>query len=368
MAHDALLDDGGARDAVAAALAAVTGRAPFREAADRLASLLAELDDLGSEVRDVAEGIEDDPERLAAVRERRQQLRDLRRKYGDDLAEVIAYGARAAARLDELGRFEERAAALDAERREAVATERHAAEAVGRARRRAAPELAAGVTARLRELALPHATVSVEVGEHDDDHPGDRVQFLFAANPGTPLQPLTKVASGGELARAMLALRLVLSDERDEPARTLVFDEVDAGIGGTAATAVGRALAEVGRAHQVLVVTHLAQVARAGDDAGRRHQVGGGERHHGDGRGRRRRRSDRRAGPDAVRRGGRRGGPPARRRAPPRLIAACSPEDPSRSAGAGASETVRQVRARRMGTMKATTPRTTPVLAAPMPG
>ena len=259
--HDALLEEGGARDAVAAALAAVTGRVPFGDLADRLASVLAELDDLGAESRRVAEGIEEDPERLAAVRERRQLLRDLRRKYGDDLAEVIAFGEQASRRLDELACFEERAAALDAERREAVAAERRAAEAVGRARRAAAPRLAAAVTDRLRELALPHATISVEVGEHADDHPGDRVQFLLAANPGTPLQPLTKVASGGELARAMLALRLVLSDEREEPGRTLVFDEVDAGIGGTAASAVARALAAVGRAHQVLVVTHLAQVA-----------------------------------------------------------------------------------------------------------
>ena len=238
-----------------------TGRAPFREVADRLASLLAELDDVGAEVRAIGEGIEEDPARLTAVRERRQLLRDLRRKYGEDLAEVIAYGEQAAARLDELARFEERAAALDGERRAAVAVEREAARAVGTARRAAAPALAAAVTERLRELALPHATIGIEVGEHADDQPGDRVQFLLSANPGSPLQPLTKVASGGELARAMLALRLVLSNERDDAARTLVFDEVDAGIGGTAATAVGKALAEVGRHHQVLVVTHLAQVA-----------------------------------------------------------------------------------------------------------
>jgi DNA repair protein RecN (Recombination protein N) len=111
--------------------------------------------------------------------------------------------------------------------------------------------------------------VAVEVGEHPDDHPGDRVQFLLAANPGSPLLPLTRVASGGELARAMLALRLVLSSasvsERTatDTGRTLVFDEVDAGIGGTAAQAIGNALGELARHHQVLVVTHLAQVAAA---------------------------------------------------------------------------------------------------------
>ena len=108
---------------------------------------------------------------------------------------------------------------------------------------------------------MPHAEITVGL---DDHRPGDvaaeHVQFLLTANPGSPPLPLTRVASGGELARSMLALRLVLSADDDAP-RTLVFDEVDAGIGGTAAAAVGRALAEVGRHHQVLVVTHLAQVA-----------------------------------------------------------------------------------------------------------
>ncbi len=105
---------------------------------------------------------------------------------------------------------------------------------------------------------MPHAEVAVQVG---GDDPGDDVAFLLAANPGSPLLPLARVASGGELARAMLALRLVLSEAPD----TLVFDEVDAGVGGEAALAVGKALADLGRRHQVLVVTHLAQVAAFAD-------------------------------------------------------------------------------------------------------
>jgi DNA repair protein RecN (Recombination protein N) len=114
------------------------------------------------------------------------------------------------------------------------------------------------VQSRLRSLALPRARLEVTVGPDD---PGDDVTFLLGANPGEPLLPLGKVASGGELARAMLALRLVVTDAPP----TMVFDEVDAGIGGEAALAVGRALAAVGRQHQVLVVTHLAQVAAFAD-------------------------------------------------------------------------------------------------------
>jgi DNA repair protein RecN (Recombination protein N) len=245
------------RDALAAATAALGDRGPFRHLAERLHGLLAELDDVTTELRDVTDAIDDDPARLEEVRQRRQLLRDLGRKYGNDLAEVIAYRDEAARRLGELQRFDQRAGELDVARAAAIAAADAAAAAVRAARVEAAPRLAAAVTERLRQLALPHADLAVDVGEQGA---GDRVVFLFSANPGSPLLPLTKVASGGELARAMLALRLVLTGSGPEQA-TFVFDEVDAGIGGNAASAVGHALAEVGRRHQVLVVTHLAQVA-----------------------------------------------------------------------------------------------------------
>jgi DNA repair protein RecN (Recombination protein N) len=263
-----LSSDSGVRDALSDVVARLDGRAPFTAAASRLRDLLAELDDVAAELRGTAEAIDEDPARLDVVRERRQLLRDLRRKYGEDLAAVTAYHAEADQRLQELERHDERAAALESERERALDAERAAAAAVGRERRRVAPLLAADVQARLRQLAMPHVEVAIEVGEHADDHPGDRVRFLLAANPGSPLLPLTRVASGGELARAMLALRLALTgtaSDGEHDLDTLVFDEVDAGIGGDAARSVGDALAALGRHHQVLVVTHLAQVAAVAD-------------------------------------------------------------------------------------------------------
>jgi DNA repair protein RecN (Recombination protein N) len=267
--HAALAEEGGARDALASGLGAIGARAPFRELTERLGSLLAEVDDVAAEIHRIGDGIEDDPARLDAVRQRRQLLRDLRRKYGEDLAEVVRFRHEAARRLAELERFDERAAELDTARAAALAAVRRAAAAVGRARRAAAPALAGAVTDRLRTLALAHAELVVDTGDGDGDPAAERVQFLFTANPGSPLLPLTKVASGGELARAMLALRLVLTgadgSSGNSSDSTYVFDEVDAGIGGTSASAVGAALAEVGRHHQVLVVTHLAQVAAQAD-------------------------------------------------------------------------------------------------------
>jgi DNA repair protein RecN (Recombination protein N) len=262
-AAEAVAAEGGARDALAAAHAAVQGRAPFADLAERLAGALAEVEDLAGELRDGIDRVVDDPERLARVRERRQLLVDLTRKYGSagadatgagTLADVLAYEQEASGRLADLEAHDERAAALDAERARAVAAVAKAEAAVGRARRKAAPALAAAVTGHLRALALPGAEVRVTVGATD---PGDDVAVLLSADRGAPALPVAKAASGGELARTGLALRLVLTAE--EP--TLVFDEVDAGIGGEAAVAVGRALADLAADRQVLVVTHLAQVA-----------------------------------------------------------------------------------------------------------
>ena len=149
---------------------------------------------------------------------------------------------------------------LEADRATAFAAEREAAAAVGAARR-AAARSARRRRSRSTCTTLGDGSRDRRTSSVGEDDPGDDVMFLLAANPGSPPLPLTKVASGGELARAMLAVRLVLMEAPD----TLLFDEVDAGIGGAAATAVGRALAELGRDHQVLVVTHLAQVAALAD-------------------------------------------------------------------------------------------------------
>lgn len=266
----ALSDEGAASDAVGTALAAIDGRAPFAALVDRLRAAQAELGDLAAELRSTGEAIEDDPEQLDVVRARRQLLVELRRKYASaprpdgsgtgsgTLADVLAYHELLAARLVELEQHDRRAAELDRAAARAAAAEAEAAAVVGAARRAAATPLARAIEAHLAELAMPAARVEIAVGDED---PGDQVTFLLAANPGAPAGPLARVASGGELARSMLALRLVLSMAPP----VLVFDEVDAGIGGQAALAVGRALAALGADHQVLVVTHLPQVAAFAD-------------------------------------------------------------------------------------------------------
>ena len=260
-AVESLRGDGGASDCLSIALGQLGDRLPYAPLAERLAGVAAELYDIIAEVRDNAEGIDEDPLRLAELRQRRQLLVDLRRKYGADLAEVMQFHAEAETRLRELEQYDRRAAELDHLRREAMAESAREAGRVGGQRRSAAPQLAKAVETCLRTLAMPNASVDVSVSNSGDHDPGDEVVFLLAANPGSVLQPLSKVASGGELARAMLALRLVLVAVGEGVAPALVFDEVDAGIGGAAAITVGRALADLAAHHQVLVVTHLPQVA-----------------------------------------------------------------------------------------------------------
>ena len=252
-----LSDDGGAVETLGEALRALSTVSSLHSLPERLAALLAEATDLAHTVRGAAEGVDENPARLEEIRLRRQLLRDLMRKYGDSLADVMNFGAEARTRLDELMGYAERVAQLETDKATALKALRAAQLKVGNARRAVASSLATEVEQRLRVLALPNAQVQVSVGDAASDPAGDSVVFMLAANPGSAPQPLTKVASGGELARVMLALRLVLTSEPG----TMVFDEVDAGIGGAAAVAVATALRELGVHHQVFAVTHLAQVA-----------------------------------------------------------------------------------------------------------
>ena len=259
-AIELLSADGPAGLAVGEAMAELDPSGPLAGARERLYSVQAELADVVTELRAVFSSIEDDPEALQEVQARRELLTGLRRKYGPSLGDVVTFGESAEARLLDLrnhgAKAEELSRHIDDLRGE---LDRVAAELLA-ARQAAAPGLAVEVLGELRELALPKARFEVEVAGQS----GADVDFLVSMNPGSPLLPVAKVASGGELSRVMLALQLVVGGD----AGSVVYDEVDSGVGGAAALAIGKALAGVGRKHQVLVVTHLPQVAACAD-----HQV-----------------------------------------------------------------------------------------------
>jgi DNA repair protein RecN (Recombination protein N) len=251
-------DEGGALEPLGAAVSSLSGREAFDELRARVAGAAVELSDVARALRDQAEGWEDDPQRLAEVQERRRLLGELRRKYGEDLGAVMAYATEAAARLAALEDADGEAARLVA-RLSHLGQELAEAEAVVRTvRAEAAGSFGDRIEEHLGRLAMAGARLEVRLGP---DGAGEPVELLLGANVGEPVQPLARAASGGELARAMLAIRLVgLGGPQ-----TMVFDEVDAGVGGAAALALGEALHEVAAQRQVLVVTHLAQVASRAD-------------------------------------------------------------------------------------------------------
>ena len=283
LAHQLLEDDEdtGAATALGAAARAVHGPGghdrALAELAGRAQSLAAEVGDLASSLRAYAEAVLVDPGRLEEVNLRMALLRDLERKYGDGEEAVLAFAGKAAARLAELEGGTLRSEALEAEAAELRHELAGTGAALTAARRQAADRLGEALRVELADLAMPSAQVVVAV-EQDPDDDGlevggrclaatedglDRVDIRLAAHPGAPLRPLGRAASGGELSRVMLALRVVLAGVDRTP--TLVFDEVDAGVGGRTAAAVGRRLAQLARRHQVLVVTHLPQIAAHAD-------------------------------------------------------------------------------------------------------
>jgi len=233
--------------------------------ADRASVLADETAELGRDLRSYAERLLLDPSRLEEVRGAIAAHRDLERKYGDGEEEVLAFLERARVRESELAGAGIQREDLAVEVAELEGEVAGLAERVGAARRAAAPALAEALRAELRELGMDGAEVEVSLVPQPEltGTGAERAEFRFSGGPGQPLLPLSKVASGGELSRTMLACRSVLVDLDDVP--TLVFDEVDQGIGGRAAVAVGRRLARLAQRRQVVVVTHLPQIAAFAD-------------------------------------------------------------------------------------------------------
>jgi DNA repair protein RecN (Recombination protein N) len=233
--------------------------------ADALASASYALADAAADLAAYATSLDADPTRLAGVQERRAVLSGLTRKYGDTVDDVLAWSATAAARLLELEDDDSRLEALRATEAE-LADELESLGADLRASRRLLAEtLGDQVTTELTGLAMPHAmfTIAVEPADSPARDGQDEIAFLFSAHTGSDPRPLQRGASGGELSRVMLALEVCLVGT--QPVPTMVFDEVDAGVGGKAAVEIGRRLARLATATQVIVVTHLPQVAAFAD-------------------------------------------------------------------------------------------------------
>ena len=230
----------------------------------RLAEASYQLTDLTADLVRYLEGLDSQPGRLEQIAERRAQLSTLTRKYGTTCDEVLQWAAESAVRLTQLEQSDERIALLD-ERLEGLSTElKSLAAQISAARRSAAARFSESVQFELAALAMPHARLSFAVATAELGPAGaDRVDLMFSANPGSELRSLGRGASGGELSRVRLALEVVLAADRD--AVTLVFDEIDAGVGGKVAVEVGRRLARLSQHTQVIVVTHLAQVAAFAD-------------------------------------------------------------------------------------------------------
>ncbi|WP_199314707.1 MULTISPECIES: DNA repair protein RecN [Streptomyces] len=260
------------------ALEAVRSHDPaLASLADRIGEVAILLGDVAGELAGYADDLDADPLRLAAVEERRAALTALTRKYGADVDAVLAWAEQSAARLTELDGDDERTGELTAERDALRAELGGLAQALTDARTEAAERFAGAVTAELASLAMPHARVSFEIRQTEDPEgvevggrtvaygPSgvDEVELLLAPHPGAPPRPIAKGASGGELSRVMLAVEVVFAGT--DPVPTYLFDEVDAGVGGKAAVEIGRRLARLAKTAQVVVVTHLPQVAAFAD-------------------------------------------------------------------------------------------------------
>lgn len=261
----AIADDGGAADALATAASAFDAAVALdpnaNELASRVQGLAAEAAELARDLRSYGAELQADPERLEVVRERIAVLKGLQRKYGASDDDVLAFLTEASDRMTALEDVDDRLGSLEAGLVQLEGTCQERAAAVTHDREEAAPRLGTAITAELEELGMPGSRVEVVLERLAEPGPfgRERAALVLASSPGGTALPIARAASGGELSRSMLACRSVLADLDDVP--TLVFDEVDAGIGGHAGLAVGRRLARLSVDRQIVVVTHLPQIA-----------------------------------------------------------------------------------------------------------
>jgi DNA repair protein RecN (Recombination protein N) len=246
----------------------------FHEALASLESAKAAIEDVSATARDYADGIDASPERLAEVEDRLALLDRLKRKYGSTVDEVIAYGDSVSRKLSDLENREDVLRELKNQLKAAASSYLGTAHGISKARYAAAKELQKPVEAEINQLAMK-AQFKIEVSGSDEPEGWtatgfDNVQYLISPNPGEPLRPVEQIASGGELSRVMLALKATVETGKKSKAagpaqRTLVFDEIDTGIGGRAAEAVGKKLKTLAHSNQVLCITHLPQIASFAD-------------------------------------------------------------------------------------------------------
>jgi DNA repair protein RecN (Recombination protein N) len=280
-ASDALGAESGAVDALGSAEAALLGIARFGERFTELAAaasaLQSDANEFAARLARERESVELDPAELDAVSARLDALDRLKKKYGGSLAAVLAERETLASELLDVEDRDARVAEAEREIAALETTLAARAASLSKLRAKAADGVAAAVATELADLAMPAARLRLALHALDEIGPAgaEHVELLFAANPGEAERPLAKVASGGELSRVLLAVVVVLADRRDRTA--LVFDEIDAGIGGATATAVGVRLARLARSAQVVCVTHLAQIASYGEAhlVLRKHVAGG---------------------------------------------------------------------------------------------
>ena len=258
------LGNGGALDALNAALSAVEHAAGLDEnltpLTETLQSAVTFAEDAARGLRVYQETVESNPERLEEIETRLDLIRTLKRKYGETITEIIAYAADLNAKLDALENSEAREEALTTAIAAAESKLNAAAGKLTAVRRKAAVKFAAGITRELTDLGMAATKFEVSIEPQAVTGKGaDKIEFLLSPNPGEPLRPLAKIASGGEMSRIMLAMKSVLAKSGTIP--TMIFDEIDVGVGGRTAQTIGDKLEALAKDAQILCITHLPQIA-----------------------------------------------------------------------------------------------------------